>query len=58
MSDKNSSFSVYVPYEQTDYYLEFSRKARQFFASKRADIHKYLGQFTPLGKNFYEVCVK
>lgn len=53
-----SNSSIYVPYEQTDYYLEFSRKARQFFASKRADIHKYLGQFTPLGKNFYEVCVK
>lgn len=50
--------SVYAPYEQTDYYLEFSRKARQFYASKRADLHKYLGQFTPLGKNFFEVCVK
>ena len=50
--------SVYAPYEQTAYYLEFSRKARQFYASKRADLHKYLGQFTPLGKNFFEVCVK
>ena len=53
-----SDSSVYAPYEQTDYYLEFSRQARQFFTSKRADIHKYLGQFTPLGKNFFEVCVK
>ena len=24
-----------------------------FYASKRADLHKYLGQFTPLGKNFF-----
>ena len=53
-----SNSSVYTPYEQTDYYLEFSHKARQFYASKRADIHKYLGQFTPLGKDFFEVCVK
>ena len=53
-----SNSRVYTPYEQTDYYVEFSRKARQSFASKRADILKYLGQFTPLGKDFFEVCVK
>lgn len=50
--------SVYIPYEKTDYYKEFSSKAIRFYASKRADMHKYLGRLTPLGKNFFEVCVK
>lgn len=27
-------------------------------SSKVAAIHKYLGYFTPLGKNFFEICVK
>lgn len=50
--------SVYIPYKKTDYYKEFSSKAIRFYASKRADMHKYLGRLTPLGKNFFEVCVK
>lgn len=41
-----------------DYYKTFSSKAIRSYASKRATIHKYLGFFTPLGKNFFEVCVK
>lgn len=59
--DTSSSFSdksVYAPFEETDYYKTFSSKAIRSYASKRATIHKYLGFFTPLGKNFFEVCVK
>ena len=59
--DTSSSFSdksVYTPFEETDYYKTFSSKAIRSYASKRATIHKYLGFFTPLGKNFFEVCVK
>lgn len=50
--------SIYIPYEETTYYKDFSLKAISRYASKRANIHKYLGSFTPLGENFYEVCVK
>lgn len=50
--------SIYIPYEETTYYKNFSLKAISRYASKRANIHKYLGSFTPLGENFYEVCVK
>lgn len=50
--------SVYIPYEKTSYYEALSSKAFRCYASKRAAIHKYLGYFTPLGKNFFEVCVK
>lgn len=59
--DTSSSFSdksVYTPFEETGYYKTFSSKAIHSYASKRATIHKYLGFFTPLGKNFFEVCVK
>lgn len=50
--------SVYIPYEKTSYYEALSSKAFRCYASKRAAIHKYLGYFTPLGKIFFEVCVK
>lgn len=53
-----SDKSVYIPYEKTSYYENLSLKARRCYASKVAAIHKYLGYFTPLGKNFFEVCVK
>ena len=28
------------------------------YPNKRASIRKYSGRITPLGKNFFEVCVK
>lgn len=59
--DMNSSCtnkSVYLPYEETAFYRNLSSEAIRLYASKRASIYKYLGYFTPLGKNFFEVCVK
>ena len=50
--------SVYIPYKKTAFYKEFSSEAIRLYASKRASIQKYLGYFTPLGKYFFEVCVK
>lgn len=53
-----ASSAVYQPYEETSFYRQLSIKAFASYPNKRASIRKYSRRITPLGKNFFEVCVK
>lgn len=50
--------SVYIPYKETDYYKNLSSDTIRRYPSKRSGVHEYSGHITPLGQNFFEVCVK
>lgn len=53
-----SEKTIYAPYKETSYYQKLLKDTRRRFAFKQANIREYLGCFTPLGKNFFQVCVK
>lgn len=53
-----SQKTTYAPYKETSYYQKLLMDTRRRFAFKQANIREYLGRFTPLGKNFFQVCVK
>ena len=45
---------VYIPFKENEYYQNLLRSN----PSEEVELKKYLGFFTPLGKNFCEICVK
>lgn len=53
-----ASSELYRPYKETKFYKFFSLGASTISPPKKADIIKYSGRLTPLGKNFREICVK
>lgn len=54
LSDKD----FYKPFEETKYYQELSSDPKCLDGSWEARSQHYLGRLTPLGQNFFEVCVK
>lgn len=50
--------SFYEPFEKTEYYQNLSSKSKRFEVHQKPQIKKYLGQLTPLGQNFFKVCVE
>ena len=50
--------SLYEPFKETSDYQALSVYAASFRDSKKLETKNYLGYLTPLGENFYEVCVK
>lgn len=53
-----ASPELYRPYEEAKFYNFFSLGASTISPPKKADIIKYSGRLTPLGKNFREICVE
>lgn len=50
--------NVYIPFEKNEYYQELFSNSSFSDELEKLYIKKYLGNFTPLGRNFFEVCVK
>ena len=50
--------TVYNRYKENDYFKKLSSEVISKEISHTADINKYLGQITPLGKNFVLTCVR
>lgn len=49
---------LYHPFTENVYYQQLSAEIKSSNSSEDIDIKKYLGFFTPLGKNFCEVCLE
>ena len=50
--------SVYKPFKETEYYKFLSIQTESLNEPKKLKIKKYFGCLTPLGENFFEVCVQ
>lgn len=50
--------SFYEPFEKTEYYQNLFFRSKHFEVHQKPQIQKYLGRLTPLGQNFFEVCVE
>lgn len=50
--------SVYKPFKETEYYKFLSIQTESLNEPKKLEIKKYFGCLTPLGEDFFEVCVQ
>ena len=50
--------SIYESFKETEYYKILSIQTESLNKPKKLEIKKYFGCLTPLGENFFEVCVQ